>query len=157
MTVLASKRTPGGSPPPYVDRLYGPEALYDLLAASDFVVLCVPLLPETRQLIDARALAAMKPTGVLINVARGAIVDEQALAAALRAGQIGGALLDTFETEPLPPDSPLWDLPNTLISPHTSAFQPDTAERGVQLFCQNLERFLAGQPLLNVVDPQKGY
>jgi phosphoglycerate dehydrogenase-like enzyme len=159
MRVLAVRRDfrPDAPLPPHVDRLSPPEALHDMLAESDFAVICVPLLPDTRGLMGSGALGAMQPTAVLINVARGAVVDEGALAAALRQGRLGGALLDTFDQEPLSPDSPLWDLPNTIISPHTSAYQPNGPERGVALFCRNLERYLAGEPLLNLVDPTKGY
>jgi phosphoglycerate dehydrogenase-like enzyme len=140
-----------------LDRVGGPEALPDLLAESDFVVLAAPLTPETENMIDARALDAMKPGAWLINVARGRLVDERALLAALRDGRIGGAILDTFREEPLAPTSPFYDLPNVIVTPHTSWSSGRVLDRSVELFCDNLRRYAAGEPLLNVVDPNAGY
>jgi phosphoglycerate dehydrogenase-like enzyme len=140
-----------------LDRVGGPEALGDVLAESDFVVLAAPLTPETRDLIDEAALARMKSTAWLINIARGALVDDRALLAALRAGTIGGAVLDTFRDEPLPPTSPFYDLPNVIVTPHTSWSSGRVLDRSVELFCDNLRRYAAGEPLLNVVDPAAGY
>jgi phosphoglycerate dehydrogenase-like enzyme len=135
----------------------GPGALAELLAESDFVVLAAPLTPETESMIDAAAIAAMKPGAWLINVARGRLVDERALLRALRDGSIGGAVLDTFREEPLPETSPFYDLPNVIVTPHTSWSSGRVLDRSVELFCDNLRRFTAGQPLLNVVDPAAGY
>ena len=140
-----------------LDRVGGPEALPELLAESDFVVLAAPLTPETERMIDAPALDAMKPGSWLINVARGGLVDERALLAALRDGRIGGAVLDTFREEPLAPTSPFYDLPNVIVTPHTSWSSGRVLDRSVELFCDNLRRYASGEPLLNVVDPSAGY
>jgi len=133
------------------------DGLYDLMAQSDFVVVTVPLTDQTRRLIDARALAHAKQGAWLINVARGGVVDEAALVHALREGPLGGACLDVFEVEPLPKDSPLWDLPNVIITPHTSGLSPQLYQRSADLFLENLRRYVAGQSLLNVVDKTAGY
>jgi len=140
-----------------LERVGGPETLPQLLAESDFVVLAAPLTPETEDMIDAEALAAMKPSAWLINVARGRLIDERALLNALRDGQIGGAILDTFRDEPLPPSSPFYDLSNVIVTPHTSWSSGRVLDRSVELFCDNLRRYAAGEPLLNVVDPTAGY
>jgi phosphoglycerate dehydrogenase-like enzyme len=140
-----------------LDRVAGPEALPEVLGESDFVVLAAPLTPETESMIDAAALDAMKPGAWLINVARGRLVDERALLAVLRDGRIGGAVLDTFREEPLPPTSPFYDLPNVIVTPHTSWSSGRVLDRSVELFCDNLRRYAAGEPLLNVVDPNAGY
>jgi phosphoglycerate dehydrogenase-like enzyme len=140
-----------------LDRVSGPDSLPQLLSESDFVVLAAPLTPETEDMIDEAALAAMKPTAWLINIARGRLVDERALLAALREGRIGGAILDTFREEPLPPSSAFYDLENVIVTPHTSWSSGRVLDRSVQLFCDNLRRYAAGEPLLNVVDPSAGY
>ncbi|MHB8926217.1 MAG: D-2-hydroxyacid dehydrogenase [Bacillota bacterium] len=133
------------------------ERLDDLFAASDHVVASIPLTDESRHLIGERQFRAMKPTAYFFNLGRGPVVDEEALIAALREKRLAGAGLDVFETEPLPADSPLWDLPNVIVSPHTSASSPRQQERVVAVFAENLGRFLAGQPLINVVDKAAGY
>lgn len=143
--------------PPQLDRLLPPEGLPELLAASDFVVLALPLTPATENLFDGPTLARMKPGSWLINVARGGLVDERALIRALRDGPLGGAVLDAFRDEPLPPDSQFYDLPNVIVTPHTSWSSGRVLERSVELFCDNLRRFAAGEPLRNVVDPDLGY
>jgi phosphoglycerate dehydrogenase-like enzyme len=140
-----------------LDQVFAPEQLPELLAESDFVVLAAPLTPETDGMVDAAALAAMKPGAWLINVARGRLVDERALLRALREGHIGGAVLDTFHDEPLPPESPFYDLPNVIVTPHTSWSSGRVLDRSVELFCENLRRFARGEDLLNVVDPTAGY
>jgi phosphoglycerate dehydrogenase-like enzyme len=140
-----------------LDRVGGPEQLPELLAESDFVVLAAPLTAETQNMIDAAALAGMKPGAWLINIARGALVDDRALLNALRDGQIGGAVLDAFRDEPLPPTSPFYDLPNVIVTPHTSWSSGRVLDRSVELFSDNLRRFASGEPLLNVVDPAAGY
>jgi phosphoglycerate dehydrogenase-like enzyme len=140
-----------------LERVGGPETLPALLAESDFVVLAAPLTPETENMIDADTLAAMKPGAWLINVARGRLIDEHALLRALRDGPIGGAILDTFRDEPLPESSPFYDLPNVIVTPHTSWSSARVLDRSVELFCDNLRRYAAGEPLLNVVDPRQGY
>ena len=140
-----------------LERVGGPETLPALLAESDFVVLAAPLTSETENMIDAETLAAMKPGAWLINVARGRLVDERALLRALRDGPMGGAILDTFRDEPLQPTSPFYDLPNVIVTPHTSWSSSRVLDRSVELFCENLRRFATGEPLLNVVDPRQGY
>jgi phosphoglycerate dehydrogenase-like enzyme len=139
------------------DRVLGPEGLPELLAESDFIVLAAPLTPETENMISAETLAMVKPGAWLINVARGRLIDESALRRALREGPLGGAVLDAFREEPLQPTSPFYDLPNAIITPHTSWSSGRVLDRSVELFCDNLRRFATGQPLLNVVDPAVGY
>jgi phosphoglycerate dehydrogenase-like enzyme len=140
-----------------LDRVGGPEMLPELLAESDFIVLAAPLTPETDRMIDADALAMVKPGAWLINVARGRLIDERALVRALEDGQLGGAVLDTFSDEPLAPSSPFYDLPNVIVTPHTSWSSTRVLDRSVDLFCDNLRRFATGEPLINVVDPSAGY
>lgn len=137
--------------------VFGSEQLDAVLAASDYVVLAAPLTPRTRAFINAERLARMKRDACLINVSRGALVDEAALAEALRRRRIGGAALDVFIKEPLPPESPLWELDNVLITPHSAALTDKLWERHYALFAENLRRFQAGRPLLNVIDKRKGY
>lgn len=155
MRVWGSRRTP--RPLPGVERVVGPDAWRTLLPAADVVVVAAPLTPETRGMVDAAAFAAMRRSAYLINIARGPIVDEAALLTALRDGQIAGAALDTFEQEPLPPDHPLWRLPNVTITPHATANSPRMHERQIALFLENLRRFQGGAPLLNIVDKTAGY
>ena len=127
--------------------------LGDLLPVAHAVVLTLPLTEQTRGMIDAQAISRMRTDAILINVGRGGVVDEDALIKALKGGQLAGAALDVFETEPLPPDSPLWRLPNVLISPHTAALSVHENERIVALFTENLRRYLRGDNLLNRVTP----
>ena len=131
--------------------------LIRLLPEADWVVLVAPLTDETRRLVGAAELAAFRPTARLINVGRGELVDEAALAAALRAGALAGAALDVFEKEPLPPSSPLWNQPGVLVSPHMSADAVGWREQLAEVFLDNLRRWCAGQPLRNVVDKTVGY
>lgn len=158
MKVIATRRTaePGQSEPD-VDRLVPTNQLNDLLAASDFVVISVPLTAQTRHLIGAAELQAMRRNAFLINISRGSTIDEQALVTALINGTIGGAGLDVFESEPLPPESPLWRLPNVIISPHVAGDSDRYSQRFTDLLLDNLARFRAGEPLRNVVDPARGY
>jgi phosphoglycerate dehydrogenase-like enzyme len=139
------------------ERFYPPQALKEMLAECDYVVLALPLTPATRHIVAEAELRAMKPTAYLVNIARGGLIDEAALIRALREGWIGGAGLDVFDQEPLPPDSPLWELNNALLSPHVAGFTPHYDERAVALFAQNLVRYLAGEPLLNQIDKTRGY
>jgi phosphoglycerate dehydrogenase-like enzyme len=132
--------------------LYPPAAKHEMLAEADYLVVAAPLTPETQGLIDAAAFAVMKPSAYLINVGRGPIVVEQALLDALREGRIAGAALDVFDEEPLPSESPLWTMENVIITPHNSASSPHTLERGALMFVDNLRRYAAGEPMLNVVD-----
>ena len=140
-----------------LDRVGGPETLPELLAESDFIVLAAPLTSETEQMINAETLAMVKPGAWLINVARGRLIDERALIRALREGELGGAVLDTFRDEPLPAMSSFYDLPNVIVTPHTAWSSGRVLDRSVELFCENLRRFAKGDPLLNVVDPNAGY
>ena len=169
-TVLAAKRDvmnpedegyiPEGMGDPHGDfftRLYPIEALHGLLSASDFVVVTLPLTNETRHILDAQAFEAMKETAYLVNVGRGALVDEAALVAALKAKKLAGAALDVFEQEPLPEDSPLWDFENVILSPHLSGFSRYMHDEALTLFEENLNRYVAGLPLYNQVDLKKGY
>jgi len=144
---------PGAEP----DQVYKRSRLTEMLAKCDYVVLAVPYTSATHHLIGQAALDAMKPTAVLINVARGAVVDEAALIHALREGWIAGAALDVFEQEPLPADSPLWALDNVIISPHIAGFTPHYDDRATALFAENLRRYLAGDPMLNQVEREREY
>jgi phosphoglycerate dehydrogenase-like enzyme len=154
MEVWATKRTPlflSGEP---LDRLLSPTDLRELLSASDVVVLCASLNRSTRQLIGEAELAAMKPTAVLVNVARGSLVDEDALVRALREGRLRGAMLDVTREEPLPAESPLWAAPNLFITPHISGNAPESWGWGVDFLCDNLRLYLDGAPerMGNLVD-----
>ena len=139
------------------DAIFGPEQIDEIFRQSDYVVLAAPVTDSTRAIANAGRLALMKPTACLINVGRGPLVDETALADALREKKIGGAALDVFPKEPLAADSPLWDLPNLLITPHTAALTDKLWERHYALFSENLRRYLAKQPLRAIVDKGKGY
>jgi phosphoglycerate dehydrogenase-like enzyme len=139
------------------DRFYTPAQLHEMLAESDIVVIAVPLTPETRGMFNEAAFRAMKRDAFLINIARGSVCEEPALIRALQEGWIGGAALDVFEQEPLPPEHPLWRLPNVLISPHVAGFTPHYDARAAQIFEENLARYMRGEPLLNRVDKARGY
>lgn len=139
------------------DVVFGPAKIDELFRQADYVVLAAPVTDSTKAIANAERFGLMKSGACLINVGRGPLVDEAALAAALRANQIGGAALDVFPKEPLAADSPLWDLPNLLITPHTAALTDKLWERHYALFSENLRRYLAGQDLLAVVDKRKGY
>jgi len=157
MRVWAIRKRADEPAPPPVDKVLAPDRLGDLLASSDVVVLSAPLTPETRQLINAETLGIMKRGAFLINIGRGKLIDDEAVASALRSGQLGGAALDVFTREPLDPASPYWDLPNVIITPHMSGAMEDYWTPLVALFAENLRRFEKGQALLNVVDKQAGY
>lgn len=139
------------------DALYPQEELPRLLAESDHVCIALPYTPETHHLFNAETLAHMKPTATLYNIARGRIVDENALIAALQNGRIAGAGLDVFEEEPLPYDSPLWKMENVILTPHVAGLTPHYFARVAALFTENLKRYLRGQHLNNLYDPQRGY
>jgi phosphoglycerate dehydrogenase-like enzyme len=170
MTVLACKRDPmqrkdtgytlpGIGDPDGVlpDSWMGPDRLPELLADADVVVMCAPLTADTRRLIGAAELARMKPTAYFINVGRGASVDETALARALAERRIAGAAIDVFAQEPPPSGHPLYALDNVIVSPHVSGFLPSYDDKCTDLFAENLRRYLAGAPLLNLVDRARGY
>jgi phosphoglycerate dehydrogenase-like enzyme len=156
--VIATKRSAAQrSSSPNADELLPASELAYLLGESDFVVLSMPLTPQTRGMIGRAQLHAMKATAVLVNIARGRVVDEAALIDALREGRIAGAALDVFEQEPLPPESPFWDMENVIVSPHISGGTEIYNQRVVEIFARNLRRYLAGEQLENVVDPKRGY
>jgi phosphoglycerate dehydrogenase-like enzyme len=169
-TILATKRdamhpedsgyTPRGMGDPegdLVTRLYPPQALRSMFEECDFVVITVPLTPETRGLIGEAELEALKPSAFLVDVSRGEVVDHKALLASLRGGRIAGAALDVFPIEPLPKNSPFWKLPNVIITPHISGITPYYDRRAMALFKENLHRYLDGLPLYNRFDPDRGY
>jgi phosphoglycerate dehydrogenase-like enzyme len=158
MTVLATRRSVSShEQDPDVDQVYGLEQLHELLSSSDYVVLAMPLTPETEKMIGEAELRAMKPGAYLVNIARGRIIDEDALIRALNEGWIAGAGLDVTEKEPLPTDSPLYSMPNVILTPHISGASDNYDKRLTTLFAENLRRYRAGQPLLNQYDPQRGY
>ena len=137
--------------------LVGADELPEVLGQADYVVVVVPLTEHTRDLLDAGAIAAIKSGAIVINVARGGVVDERALLTALRSGAIGGVICDVFDDEPLPPDSPWWDEPGSFVTPHVAGLAPRYAEQVLELVTQNLRRFRDGAPLLNLVDRSAGY
>ena len=145
------------APTENVDEVRGTDELPALLAMADFVVVCVPLTPATRGLIGTAAFDAMKPGAVLIDVSRGGVVDGAALVDALDAGALKGAALDVFETEPLPPDHPLWRYDNVIVTPHCSSVYDGWERRSMEFFADNLDRWRRGEALANVVDPARGY
>ncbi|HEX3765198.1 MAG TPA: D-2-hydroxyacid dehydrogenase [Kofleriaceae bacterium] len=158
LRVVAVKRDPSTRhAASSVDELVGMDGLDEALGRADHVCLIVPLTPETHHLIDARRLALMRSTAYLYNVSRGPVVDQAALVDALRDRRLAGAGLDVFEHEPLPEDSPLWDLDNAILTPHVAGLTPHYFERAAALFADNVERYLAGQPLRNRYDPARGY
>ncbi len=157
MDVIATREDPRKPVPEGVRTVFATSELLQMLAESDYVVLTAAVTPATQKMIDEKCLAAMKPSACLINVGRGALLDEAALTNALRSKNIAAAALDVFEKEPLPQDSPLWDMENVLITPHTAGLTDKLWERQYAFFSENLKRFMNGQPLLALVDKQKGY
>ena len=156
MRVVAVRRDPTADSP-FADEVVGPDGLLDLLGRCDAVVLSAPATPGTEDLFDADAFATMRPGAVFCNVARGSLVDEDALLASLESGHLGAAILDVAKQEPLPPDSPLWDAPRLHLSPHSSTAPERYLETLFDLFADNLERYLRGDALRNVVDLEAGY
>ncbi len=156
MRVLATRRS-DTPPPSYVDRQGSADELLEFLPEADVVAVCVPLTDQTKGMIGERELAAVKPGAYLINVARGKVVDTDALVAALESGRLAGACLDVTDPEPLPSDHPLWTMPNVIITPHMSGRSALTGERMRAIYLENLRRFGTGEPLLNVVDMKAGY
>jgi phosphoglycerate dehydrogenase-like enzyme len=158
MKILGLRRRPDLSRgDPWLEAVLGPDGLHGLLAQSHYVALAVPDTPQTRRLIGKAELAVMKASAVLINVGRGSAVDETALIDALEQGRLRGAALDVFETAPLPSGHPFYRLENVLLSPHCADHTPGFNERDMEFFIQNLQRFLNGEPLRNVVDKEAGY
>ena len=156
MRVIAVRRRPSRSAG-VVEESWGPERLGDLCAQSDFVVFCAPLTGETRGMLGAAEIARMRPGTFVLNIGRGAVIDEPALIAALQENRIAGAGLDVFAEEPLPESSPLWSMPNVIVTPHISGFGPRLWERAMEIFARNLRAFLDGTPMENVVDKAAGY
>ena len=157
MRVTGVRRRTDQPAPPGVERVVGSDQLMDVLPTADAVVLAAPKTAETRTMIGAEELAAMQRSAVLVNVARGRLIDDAALVEALEQGTIAGAGLDAFVREPLPDDHPFWRLPNVLMTPHTAPFGADYWEAAVDFFLANLARFTRGEPLENVVDKHRGY
>ena len=158
MKVIATRRSAGpSSRARYVDKLLPNRQLKQLLGESDFVVIATPLTPETTGLIRADELKAMKSSAYIINIGRGGIIDEEALIRALDEKKIAGAGLDVTATEPLPPDSRLWDFDNVILSPHVSGGMEDYMQRATDLFCDNLNRYINGKKLINIVNTKRGY
>jgi phosphoglycerate dehydrogenase-like enzyme len=155
LRVIAVRRSSGAVPG--AAKTVPPDRLAEVAAEADYLVIAAPLTPATRGAVSAAVLARLKTTAWVINIARGPIIDELALIDALAAGRIGGAALDTFVKEPLPADSPLWSMPNVIITPHTSNSSPRVRERTLALFVENVRRFKANEPLLNQVDWERGY
>ena len=154
--VIGVRRNPDASDT-RADEQFGSDALPRLLPRADWLVLAAPLTSGTRQLIGARELSLLKPSAVIVNVGRGRLLDEAALVAALTEGRLAGAALDVMEVEPLPQSSPLWDMPNVLLTPHISGLAPDYWGRALAIFEDNLRRTIDGRPLINVVDKRAGY
>jgi phosphoglycerate dehydrogenase-like enzyme len=155
MRVIGVRRS--STPVPGVERIVPPEQLGDAVAEANYLAVCAPLTHATRGAVSRDVIARMKPSAWIVNIARGAIVDEVALAEALKARRIGGAALDALTVEPLPRESPLWSLENVMITPHSSNSSPNVRQRTVGLITENLRRYKAGEPLLNVVNLEAGY
>jgi phosphoglycerate dehydrogenase-like enzyme len=155
MRVIGSKRSPKRLPA--VDEVFAPTELHAMLPQADYLVLIAPHTPETEGMIGQQELALLKPSAVLINIARGTLVDEPALIRALQTGRLKGAALDVFVEEPLPASSPLWDMPNVIISPHSASTVTQENARITALFCDNILRYLDGRPLRNVLDTARLY
>jgi phosphoglycerate dehydrogenase-like enzyme len=155
MRVIGLRRNPG--PSDAADEVWGPDRLAQAAGEADYFVLSLPLTRETRGMIDADVIGALKPGAHLINVSRGGIVDETALLQALDGDRVAGAVLDVFETEPLPPDSPFWSHEKVIVTPHSSSDFQGWEGAVAELFCDNMQRFTSGAPLLNVVSPERGY
>jgi phosphoglycerate dehydrogenase-like enzyme len=142
---------------PDVDEVFSPDRMKIALVQADYVVVAVPLTERTVDLLDADAIAAIKPGAVVINVSRGGVVNEPSLLRALQSGHVRGAVIDVFQTEPLASDSPFWQLGNVIVTPHIAGFFDGWEKATVDIFCQNLDRWISGKPLLNEVDPDIGY
>ena len=157
MRVIGVRRRLDQPLPAFVENVVGPDRLHDALSGSDVLVIAAPFVSGTDRLIRAEQIALLNPGAIIINVARGRIIDEPALIAGLESGRLGGAVLDVFEREPLDPASPLWSLPNVVISPHSAGVRPDHWAEVIDLFSENLGRFDRGEPLLNLVNCDVGY
>ncbi len=155
LRVIGVRRS--SAPVPGVERIVKPEQLSEVVAEADYLAVCAPLTPRTRGAVSREVIARLKPTAWIVNIARGPIIDEEALVGALREHRIGGAALDALAVEPLPAESPLWAFDNVIITPHSSNSSPNVRPRSLALVRENLRRYKAGQPLLNVVDLDAGY
>ena len=156
MKVSGLRRNPDRTSP-YVDRMFGPDQLLEMLPACDWVVISAAATKETEGMIGAPEFNAMKKSAHIINIARGALIQEDELIKALREGRIAGAGLDVFEKEPLEESSPFWELPNVIITPHVAGGTPYYVDRLVDIFCENIKRYYSGKPLINLVDRKLGY
>ena len=160
LTIHAFRRNPARSADdPVVERIFGPTELHAMLAGIDFLLCAAPLTPETHHMMSDAEFKVMKPTAIVMNVGRGPVIDEAALVRALRNQQIAGASLDVFEREPLPVESPLWEMENVLISPHNTdrTTDPDWVELSTRMFIANFQRYRNREPLENIVDKRAGY
>lgn len=157
LRVIGLRRHQNLPKPASVAEVFSSEQIEKFLSRCDFVVLALPLTAETRRLLNAERLSAMKPTAYIINIGRGELVDEDALLAALRERRIAGAVLDVFQTEPLPENHPFWEMDNVLVTPHIAGNFEEYVERVGEQFAENLAHYCSGKPLLNVVDKQRGY
>jgi len=155
MHVIGMRRSP--APVPHVQEVLGPEGLPSILSRVDYAAVCMPLTPETRGMLDAAALSHLRPHAVLVHVGRGGIVDEHALLEMLREGRLGGAAIDVFQQEPLPRHSPLWEAPNTLVTPHLAGLGRRYLERAAEVLSINLQRLDRGEPPLFAIDRERGY
>lgn len=156
MRTIGTRRNPD-APTPHVDQLYPPDALDEVLPQADFLVLATPHTEETEKMIDARRVRLIKAGAVVINIARGVVIDQQEMTAALQDGHLLGAALDVFQVEPLPEEDPLWTLPNVIISPHSASTADTENAKLTELFCENIERYLEGKEMLNVLDVERLY
>jgi len=157
MPVTGVRRRPGHAKPEFVDRILGPEQIDEALENCEVVVLSAPAVAATLRMIGEKQLAKLTRGAIVVNVARGPIIDERALRHGLETGHIGGAVLDVFDREPLDATNPLWSMPNVVITPHSSGFRASHWDEVVDLFTENYHRFQHGEPLRNVVDPAAGY
>ncbi|HEY6219803.1 MAG TPA: D-2-hydroxyacid dehydrogenase [Gemmatimonadaceae bacterium] len=157
MSVVGVRRRPDREKPSFVERVVGPERLNDALRGADVLVIAAPLVAGTAKAIGAEQLALLNRGAVLANVGRAQIVDTTAMIRALESGQLGGAVLDVFDKEPLDPASPLWPMPNVIVTPHSAGFRAEHWAEIVDLFAENLERWERKKPLMNVVDLEAGY
>jgi phosphoglycerate dehydrogenase-like enzyme len=155
MRVIGVRRS--SVPVPGVERIVPPEQFADVAREADYIAVCAPLTDRTRGAVSRDVIKNMKPTAWLVNIARGQIIDDEALLDALRQKRIGGAALDALAPEPLPADSPLWGFENVIVTPHSSNSSPNVRPRTIALIRENLRRYKVGEPLLNVVDIEAGY
>lgn len=157
MPVIALRRRPAYGTIGHVERVFGPQQLHEFLSRCHVLVIAAPLTPETHLMIGAAQFARLPQGAVVVNVGRAKIIDTEALMASLHAGHLGGASLDVFPQEPLPPDHPLWQTPNVILTPHTSGFRQGHWEEVIDLFGDNIERWLKGEPLKFRIEPELGY